>query len=203
MSVLEARFRPVLRTSLPSTAKRWYSTRPPFTLYFTLPSTPTLPSSCPVWLLTPGVGRFDIHFRFLARRLKGNVERQLQARCDRHVVEYFCGEVGSGNGERVGSGGNVRKRINALVATLRRELPAGPGELRFRADNNGLAWVRNRPSDGCFAASCLLRWLFLGRNSSGLVLCTRRFQLNVKRQVLSWGQVDVLDDLFADVKSRD
>jgi len=59
MSVLEAPFRPVFSTSLPSTSKVLYSTRPPFTLYFTLPTTPTLASSCPVWLLTPGASAIN------------------------------------------------------------------------------------------------------------------------------------------------
>src|SRR5579864_8481170 len=40
--------------SPPSSSQLLYSTRPPFMLKLTLPYTPTVPSSCPVWLLTPG-----------------------------------------------------------------------------------------------------------------------------------------------------
>src|SRR5580658_4169827 len=46
---------PTFSRSEPSTSNVLYSTRPPLTLYFTLPTTPTLASSWPVWLLTPGV----------------------------------------------------------------------------------------------------------------------------------------------------
>src|ERR1019366_7518100 len=40
--------------SPPSSSQLLYSTRPPFMLNETLPLMPTVPSSWPVWLLTPG-----------------------------------------------------------------------------------------------------------------------------------------------------
>ena len=41
--------------SPPSSSQLLYSVRPPLKLKATLPLMPTVPSSCPLWLLTPGV----------------------------------------------------------------------------------------------------------------------------------------------------
>src|SRR5579872_6694812 len=45
---------PLSMLSPPSSSQLLYSVRPPLKLYCTLPKTPTVPSSWPVWLLTPG-----------------------------------------------------------------------------------------------------------------------------------------------------
>src|SRR5580658_2083034 len=59
MSVLLEPLIPTLSRSEPSTSNVLYSTRPPLTLYFVLPTTPTFASSWPVWLLTPGASAIN------------------------------------------------------------------------------------------------------------------------------------------------
>src|SRR5271165_4578247 len=46
---------PLSMLSPPSSSQLLYSVRPPLKLKDTLPLMPTVPSSCPLWLLTPGV----------------------------------------------------------------------------------------------------------------------------------------------------
>ena len=45
---------PLSMLSPPSSSQLLYSMRPPLMLKLTLPLMPTVPSSWPVWLLTPG-----------------------------------------------------------------------------------------------------------------------------------------------------